>query len=104
MSTDLAAQIPPVREAWPLERLGRPGLDRAPQPVHEAWDAGAAGDEAKEPTEHRLARLAAALGPLRRVLAALAERLIATEGPARFGYARLGDYARERLGLSARQL
>ena len=44
------------------------------------------------------------MGPLRRVLAAIAERLIATKAPERLCYARLGDYARERPGLSARQL
>ena len=59
-----------------------------------AWDADAASDDATEPTEDRLARLASAIGPLRRVLSALAERLVATQGPARLCYARLGDYAR----------
>jgi hypothetical protein len=76
----------------------------APRP---AWEADAPEGEASDPgerAEDRLARLAAALGPLRRVLAALAERLVATEAPARLGYARLRDYARERTGLSARQL
>lgn len=57
-----------------------------------------------EDPEARLAQLAAAVGPLRRVLAAIAERLIATKAPERLCYARLGDYARERPGLSARQL
>jgi hypothetical protein len=85
--------------------MGRRGLERKPRSVpHRLWDADAATDSATEPIEDRLARLASALGPLRRVLAALAEGLIATEAPARLGYARLGDYARERLGLSARQL
>ena len=56
------------------------------------------------PTETRLAELAAAAGPLRRVLAALAVRWIEIRGHERLCYARLRDYARERLGLSARQL
>jgi hypothetical protein len=56
------------------------------------------------PTETRLAQLAAAVGPLRRVLAALAVRLLDTRGYERLCYARLRDYARERLGLSARQI
>jgi hypothetical protein len=38
------------------------------------------------------------------MLAVLAERLVATQGHSRLGYARLGDYARERIGLSARQI
>jgi hypothetical protein len=100
----LVIEIPSAREA---QLLGRPGpsIDaRALAPAREAWDARAAGGEAFEPTEERLARLASGVGPLRRVLAALAERLVATGGHARLGYARLGDYARERLGLSARQL
>jgi hypothetical protein len=80
-------------------------MDPPPQPVLLlAWDAGAASDDAAESSEERLAGLAAAVGPLRRALAAIAERLIATRAHERLGYARLGDYARERAGLSARQL
>ena len=45
-----------------------------------------------------------ARGPLRRVLAALAGRMVAARGWDRLGFARSGDYARERLGLSARSL
>ncbi len=102
MSADLVGQIHPVEGMQPLGGLGRPGLERAPQPVpRTAWDPGAASDGE---IEDRLARLASAFGPLRRVLAALAEGLVARDAPARLGYARLRDYARERLGLSARQL
>ncbi len=54
--------------------------------------------------ESRLLQLAAAARPLRRALAALAARLVATRAYERLCYARLGDYARERAGLSARQL
>ena len=54
--------------------------------------------------DERLAEMAAGVGPLRRVQAALAERLIASGAVGRLGYARLRDYARERLGRSARQL
>ena len=54
--------------------------------------------------ERRLAALARARGPLRRVIAALAGRLVTRRGWERLGYARLADYARERLGLSARSL
>jgi hypothetical protein len=54
--------------------------------------------------EARLAELARSGAPLRRVLAALAGRLVATSAWDRLGYVRLRDYARERLGLSARQV
>jgi hypothetical protein len=68
--------------------------------------------------EVRLAALARSGGPLRRVLSALAARLVDGPGPKRrgsgersaekgwerLGYARLADYARERLGVSARAL
>jgi len=54
--------------------------------------------------EDQLARLAASVGPLRRVLAAIAARLVATKAWERLCYARLSDYARERPGCSARQL
>ncbi len=63
----------------------------------------AAPSEALGP-ERRLAALARAGGPLRRVVAALAGRLAQSRGWERLGYARVGDYARERLGLSGRSL
>ena len=56
------------------------------------------------PAEEALARLAAAAGPLRCALAAVAARLLDTRAYERLCYARLRDYARERPGLSARQL
>lgn len=45
-----------------------------------------------------------ARGPLRRVLAALCERFVAARSWEPLGFARLGDWARERVGLSARQV
>ncbi len=63
-----------------------------------AWDLDA-GE-----SERRCAGLARAAGPLRRALAALAGRFQALRGWERIGYARAGDYLRERLGLSAREL
>ena len=60
--------------------------------------------DAAEPAEDLLAELAASVGPLRRVLAAIAARLVDTRAWERLCYARLSDYARERPGLSARQL
>ncbi|MCZ7618454.1 MAG: HNH endonuclease [Myxococcota bacterium] len=54
--------------------------------------------------ESELAQLTAASGPLRRTLAAICARLLETRAYERLCYARLRDYARERAGLSARQL
>jgi len=68
------------------------------------WDIGAASIDSAAHVEGQLARLAGVRGPLRRLLAAIAERLIETRAYQRLCYARLADYARERLGLSARQL
>lgn len=68
------------------------------------------GRGTEPPAEDRLVALARSSGPLRRVLAALAARLLdlrSAEGESaceRLGYARLGDYARERLGVSGRTL
>ncbi|MBW2275622.1 MAG: hypothetical protein JRG96_20370, partial [Deltaproteobacteria bacterium] len=67
-----------------------------------AWDlAGPHGDAVLSGGERIEDRLAL---PVRRVLAAVAARVIDTRGYERLGYARLADYARERPGLSARQL
>jgi len=69
-------------------------IDLAPEPPPQR----ARGAEAE------LTQLAAAAGPLRRALAAIAARLLETRAYEPLCYARVGDYARERLGLSARQL
>ncbi|HEY8494206.1 MAG TPA: hypothetical protein VIN04_09960 [Myxococcota bacterium] len=73
-----------------MDRFRSDALRRAPEPA--------------PPAEETLARLAASVGPLRRVLAAIAARLLETRAWERLCYARLGDYARERAGVSARQL
>jgi hypothetical protein len=54
--------------------------------------------------EADLARLAGAHAPMRWAMAKLARRLIVTRAWERLGFARLRDYAVERLGLSARSL
>jgi hypothetical protein len=61
---------------------------------------------ARTGTEGGLPLLAAARSraPLRLALARIAARLVATRAWERLGFARLADYARERTGLSARQL
>ena len=49
--------------------------------------------------DRRLVALCRERGPLRAVLARIAARLVALSGWERIGYARLSDYAVERLGL-----
>ena len=54
--------------------------------------------------DRRLDALCRERGPLRAVLARIAGRLVAARAWERIGYARLSDYAVERLGLSARSV
>jgi hypothetical protein len=82
----------------PPHPLPRPGSCPASRP---GWNTDSTD---RERAEERLAQLARGIGALRRTLAAIADRLIASEAHAQLCYARLGDYARERAGLSARQL
>jgi len=88
--------------------LMQPLEERMRQSFSPAWDlAGSHGDAVLrdgERIEDRLALLAASVGPVRRVLAAIAARMLDKRGYERLGYARLADYARERPGMSARQL
>ena len=56
-----------------------------------------------DPELHSLSK-ARTRGPLRLALGRIAARLIQARAWERLGFARLGDYARERTGLSARQL
>ncbi len=75
------------------------GGETASAPVHRG-----AGTDASEPLETTLRALAASAGPLRRTLAAVAARIVETRAHERLGFARIGDYARERAGISGRQL
>jgi hypothetical protein len=105
--------IAPAFSAVPTDRevSADPG-SAAPSPgpaPSSPWtqEAGAASRERAvpaEPVEEQLARLAAAVGPLRRLLAAIAARWAASRAFERLGYARLSDCARERVGISARQI
>jgi hypothetical protein len=113
MPTAPVPQMQPQRDGAPGSRGhgvaaggGREEASRAEARLHLAWEGGFDGADgtSSAPAEQRLARLSAAVGPLRRVLAAIAERLIARRAYERLCYARLADYARERPGLSARQL
>jgi hypothetical protein len=102
-----------MHRARARERNGEQGdafLEVGPEPADSspplsAWDRGLSRPPSVALTaEQQLAALAASVGPLRAILAAIAERLLATKAHERLCYARLGDYARERAGLSARQL
>lgn len=64
----------------------------------------AAGAGRAESPEARLAALAHGGGALRRGLAALAGCMVRRRAWEPLGFARVGDYARERLGLSGREL
>ncbi len=71
----------------------------APQPaVRRAWS--------REPRdlETRLVAEARAPSALRRALARVADRMVAVRGWERLGFARSGDYAVERAGISGREL
>ena len=61
-------------------------------------------DDAPLAAEAELVALARAPVALRRALARVAGRMVATRGWERLGFARLADYAAERAGLSAREL
>jgi hypothetical protein len=68
----------------------------------ESLDARVGGEPLD--VERGLVDLVRARGPLRCTLAALATWLVARQAWERLGYARLRDYANERIGLSARSL
>jgi hypothetical protein len=65
---------------------------------------GTTGGAHRLDVEQRLEELAGAAGPARRVLVGLAGQLVSRRAFERLGYARLSDYARERLGVSARSV
>ena len=98
------ARFRPVFRTLPPRGGARDSPHAASPALGSLWEVDPEGDESDAPAEERLARLAAAFGPLRRVLAAISERLIATKAYERLCYARLGDYARERPGISVRQI
>jgi hypothetical protein len=62
------------------------------------------GDPRADGLDRQLAALAASGAPLRRALARIAARLVATRAWEKLGFVRLADYAREEPGLSAREL
>jgi len=87
------------------DRVARTALgaeDRAAPPELTGDVSEAALTEGR--VEPGLLGLVRAQAPIRRVLAALAGRFARLQGWEPLGFARLGDYGRERLGLSARTL
>ena len=94
-----ARAIAPSPSASPTAPRPSSTPSPSPRPAPERFIAHPA-----DAAEDHLAQLAASVGPLRRVLAAIAARLVATRAWERLCYARLSDYARERPGVSARQL
>lgn len=67
-------------------------------------DRGDARPTVRADADARLVALVHSHAPLRVALARIAARLVATRAWERLGFARLADYARERVGISARQL
>ncbi len=78
----------------PEERAAPEGLGLAGAALEAAHSEGR--------VEPELRGLVRAQAPIRRVLAVLAGRFVSLQAWERLGFARLGDYATERLGLSGR--
>ena len=72
-------------------------------PLAPGLDPGPASDPLLD-AEAELVALARAPAALRRALARIAGRVMATRAWERLGFARASDYARERAGVSAREL
>src|SRR5437870_12033482 len=70
----------------------------------EAYGRGFRHDDAALVIDSYLRRLAAQHARCRAVLGRLARAFLRGRGQQILGFARLGDYARERMGLSAREL
>lgn len=93
-----ATGVPGIVPGWlGIAPLPEPAPDPGPRRI--ARVGPTAGDAAE-----RAVAAVRSHAPLRRALARLAARWIATRGWERLGYARLADHARERLGLAPRQL
>jgi hypothetical protein len=70
----------------------------------EAYGRGLDHHEAALILDGYLRRLAAQEGRCRAVLGSLARRFLRCRSQQDLGFARLGDYTRERLGMSAREV
>jgi hypothetical protein len=102
MASVLAAVRPQLGGAAEPHDRRAPSGAVAPQPLARTL----ARTEGPDPceVEAHLVALARAAAPLRRGLARVAGRLLAGRGYLRLGFARASDYARERAGVSGRQL
>jgi hypothetical protein len=102
MASALAAVPPGLGGAAEPRSRSAPSEAVAPQPLARRL----ARTEGPDPceVEARVVALARAAAPLRRGLARVAGRLLAGRGYERLGFARASDYARERAGVSGRQL
>ncbi len=89
--------------AWDAVRLVPPALPLPPDPSDFVLPPAPTQLPDHE-VERRLAALARARGPLRRALAAVARRIVESSAHEKLGFARLRDFAMERVGLSARSL
>jgi hypothetical protein len=78
--------------------------ERCIQQVGAARSPGTSRPRSPTDLETRLERLTRSRAPLRRALARIAGRIVEARSWERLGFARLADYARERAGLSARQV
>src|SRR5262245_47005383 len=70
----------------------------------DAYSRGFSRDDAALVLDGYLRRLASQEARCRTVLGRLARRFLRTSGHHTLGFARIGDYSREQLGLSGREL
>lgn len=100
------ASVVPVAGDWVLAPR-HPGCprrqDQRDPGGSERWARALRGESATA-AEAELTRCVRAAAPTRRVLCALASRALDMESWSRLGFARCGDQARERQGVSARSL
>jgi hypothetical protein len=86
------------------ESATQPGQGEAWEGLHLAEVGDVRRDEVPFELDTKLTALCQERGPLRAVLARIAFRLVSLSAWKRLGYARLSDYAAERLGISARSV
>jgi hypothetical protein len=97
----------PMASAAPLARAPSPSFPapgRGPRRLAPKPGAGDRVDLDPPDPETKLVTLSRAAAPLRQTLSRLAGRIEALRGWERIGWARRRDYAKERLGVSGRQL
>src|SRR5512132_3485292 len=88
----------------PIFRLGHMDVPSHVLVPPEAYGRSFSRPEAALVLDGWLRRLAAREAQCRMVLGTLARRFLTRRGHHELGFARLGDYSRERLGISGREL